>query len=183
MEEAVPIGLVLDRVDIYVHYGSTSSMEAYIHKVTSIIRPVNSDYDIYVYDKIIDIDSRGEFFEYIDSRPSFSRNIKTEQIIEDYVDYYYNSDYHPLETTIAFIESDLKRKELNIEKEKRNGFFSSYQVWIYRLSIYKIIRSKLLRMKIKEVFKYIGYLSKLKTKGNSFFTDIKYYLKSKFPKD
>ncbi len=111
--EANPISQYMDNVDVFIHYGSTSSMEAYVHKIPSIL--LSNDCDVYtksVYgsleyngaDQIIPVSDTRLLVEAIKNPPKIRKDSMVAKNAYSIMNYRDGFDYKPSESFINILK-------------------------------------------------------------------------------
>lgn len=111
IETPVALGSIIEQFDLMIHYNSTSSMEAYIHKIPTVQRFDETKNDIpflawnrkgnatYYYD----INESEKFVDFIFDAPCFKRSMETEKTLFELFNWKANREYRPVEKIAGIV--------------------------------------------------------------------------------
>lgn len=115
--ESIPIGTILDVMDCMIHYGSTTSLEAYIYKVPTIYLYYEQKAKFHENISTVDIEVSNyeKCLHFVQSEMCFRENEKATKLLYNGMNYIEGKSYKPTEGIAEFITETIEEKNLEIK--------------------------------------------------------------------
>ncbi len=160
-----PLSVILNDAELLVHYGSTTSLEAYIFGVPTLLRSADGyltgNKNMYLYTDEVCIYDFNTFAEKIKNGIAFQVDKKMEDVLFDSFNWRKDAPYHPSEQIAEFLNNDLHAKRVNIKELLKNEFVIENYMRGVRTCIYKSLLQALLHADFKQAKKYFKYIFRL----------------------
>ncbi len=166
IEENVPLGLIIENVDIMVHYGSTTGIEAYLYKKPTI--QLVNDYEdmscggmgmIYFEStKMIQISNCNVAVELISTNMQFSRSTQNDAFLQDFMNFSFEEEYIPAELICNYIENIKTTNKIDINENIVKTLVLGDEAKKYIYSIFVDGVKKLFKFKIVDFIKIVKFL-------------------------
>ena len=131
IDEEQQISVFFDNISLFIHYGSTAAMEAYVYKIPTL--QLTNDYKEFVPDALgrevpstihIKVSDKEALAEVIKNEIIFNRDTESEQELYQFMNYEYDKEYKPSEWLIEHLKNSQKPQRLYItDKEVRRRIF------------------------------------------------------------
>lgn len=112
IEKPIQISYFFDFVDLFLHYGSTAALEAYIYKIPTI--QLLNNYEMITDDSLgrayfestymIDVVEKEEFFALLEHGVAYKKLPDVENALYRIMNYTVGMEYHPADILISFIK-------------------------------------------------------------------------------
>lgn len=159
LKESIPIALLFKHADIFVHYGSTTVLEAYIYKVPTVViecAGYTKTSTIAKSDIVLDIDDTESFLQIFNNNIQFKKNESVENVLSEYMNYYDDKPYHPSKDFAEFIMQKKKKQHLRLKDVSKNLIDS------YEREVFERMLVALGNKEGKERFQYVTLYLKLR---------------------
>lgn len=154
LDKPEPISNFLDYIDLFIHYGSTAALEAYIYKIPTVqlindhpeIFPNSCGVSYFESTKQINISNSEEFFSAIEKGIDYVNLEETDKTLKGLMNYDVNSPYHPSQILGGFFRNISAKTLLTFsDKEVRKALRGKVCILLYgslikRLFVFTIQR-------------------------------------------
>lgn len=150
--EDVPVGGLLDNVDILVHYGSTAGLEAAIYKkpTIAISGDFDSNVDLYESTYKFDIGEKEKIIDLLKSDVCYVEKESTLDFIYKNFGIDVHNGGHPIDTLINAIETEEKGQKIQKSNNKKM-FSEKYMILFFKSAL----KEAFIRLKKGKVIKAI----------------------------
>lgn len=195
LAENIPIGAIMDVMDCMIHYGSTTSLEAYIYKIPTIYLFYGQKSKFHESISTVDIEVRDyeKVLQFVLSEMCFRENEKASKLLYDGMNYIEGKSYKPTECIAEFINEIIDEKNLRIkssdvflkrilktcyEGKVRSGSLLAKtksdlsKCYLYRIEIVKELLKSVISLQLNSTKHLFGYFIRIYRNPFYFVRDI-----------
>lgn len=156
IDKPEPISEMMKAANLFIHYGSTSGLEAYIYKVPSVyismknpekIKGVPGGNALYPSNVELDLYAKKELLDIVEKGVEFRRIPGTEKVLKDYFNFDFEKKYEPTKWIADIILEEEPPQKLSIADELVKEAFDSFWCKLLAKTIVKTCLEKLMRGK------------------------------------
>ena len=167
IKEDRPISLYIKHIDLFIHYGSTAAMEAYIYKIPSIqllnrhekACVNNSGTCIVESTMLIDVKDTDKCVKAVGDNIPYTRLAKIEKQLYDYMNYNYEEKYEPSMLFKSILNNLSEPLALSIRDESVIEALKSRESVLLLLSYIKKMFVCMVRLDVEECKKILKWIS------------------------